>query len=313
MVKKQYIATISKVPALGDRVREFVISTGHIDRDNDRVAVAGWKLDNYRKNPVVLFAHDYSGLPVARCLSLRQQGDELIAAAEFAKHEQAQTVLDLIDGGFLNATSVGFRPVGNGTPNQFGGTDFPSAELLEFSIVPVPANPEALVLRLCGATEKSGRAISAANSDHINIAHAMLADMGEDFADLRRCLRSVTSKHREAVDRLTELKRVADHNDDSDLDGHVHEVINPQPTDDGGDIIDLDIDDDGDDTPTYEAAAALFTDAMQTITKSVKRDEIDIDRNKLHTMARETARAVLREVIAEEVARGLRMARGRLD
>jgi len=40
-----------------DRVIEFTISTPVIDRANDIVNVEGWKLDNYMKNPVVLWAH----------------------------------------------------------------------------------------------------------------------------------------------------------------------------------------------------------------------------------------------------------------
>jgi len=154
MVRKQFICDeIKAVPSgstLGTdptRQRTFIISTGKVDRDNDVVSVAGWNLTNYLKNPVVLWAHDYDSLPLARAVDVRIEGANLVATAEFADHEMANTVLRLIDGGFLRATSVGFRPE-SFTPNsERRGIDFKTQELLEFSIVPVPSNPDALIMR----------------------------------------------------------------------------------------------------------------------------------------------------------------------
>lgn len=141
-VWKQFNAEIK---AGAGRVRRFVISTSTPDRDNDTIAVAGWKLDNYRRNPVVLWAHDYQSLPLGRAVSVAVDGDKLVADAEFADHDMANAVLKLIDGGFLRATSVGFRPLTSTYNNARGGTDYTAQELLEFSLVPVPANPEALI------------------------------------------------------------------------------------------------------------------------------------------------------------------------
>jgi phage head maturation protease len=62
-------------------------------------------------------------------------------------------VYRLARGGFLAATSVGFRPLKweyttdkeRGADDWFPGIDFEEQELVEFSIVTVPANPEALM------------------------------------------------------------------------------------------------------------------------------------------------------------------------
>jgi hypothetical protein len=51
----------------------------------------------------------------------------------------------MLAGGFLNATSVGFQPVEWTYNEDHGGYDFIRNELLEHSVVPVPANPEALM------------------------------------------------------------------------------------------------------------------------------------------------------------------------
>lgn len=145
---KEYVA--DTVKAEGERKYTFAISTGAVDRERDTVAVDGWQLDNYRKNPVVLWAHDYGGLPVGRAESVIARSGQLVARMEFVPAEVypfAETVRQLVDGGFLKATSVGFRPLENGWKfnDARGGYDFTKQELLEFSIVPVPANPEALV------------------------------------------------------------------------------------------------------------------------------------------------------------------------
>lgn len=151
-VRKEYIAEILPVVAKdGDatdisRRRTFVISTASPDRDNDVVEVAGWQLENYRKNPVVLWAHDYRALPIGKAIEVGIRDGKLESTMEFADHEMANVVMRLVDGGFLRATSVGFRPSKYVLNEDRRGIDFTEQELLEFSIVPVPANPEALIV-----------------------------------------------------------------------------------------------------------------------------------------------------------------------
>ena len=155
IVRKQIAGSFEKAaaegttPLAGDtsepQTRRFCISTQAVDRDNDTVAVAGWKTDNYLKNPVVLWAHDYSALPIGKCVNLSVSDGKLMGTCQFADHPMAKTVLSLVDGGYLNATSVGFKPIDYSLNQDRQGMDFKSQELLEFSIVPVPANPQALI------------------------------------------------------------------------------------------------------------------------------------------------------------------------
>lgn len=137
----------------GGRVRTFTITTGNPDREKDVINPDGWMLANYRNNPVVLFAHDYRSLPVGKGLNIRQGPGSLIADVEFPPpgvYAFADTVLGMIDFGALKATSVGFDPAEWTIDEQRGGYNFIRQELLEFSIVPVPANAEALQLALKG-------------------------------------------------------------------------------------------------------------------------------------------------------------------
>lgn len=142
----------------GSRKVRFVISTASVDRQNDTVSQTGWRLDRYLLNPVVLFGHNYRGLPVGRCTALAVDGDKLMAEVEFmpaAVSAFADEVFRIVKWGGLNATSVGFRPIKWAFNEERGGFDFIEQELLEFSIVSVPANPEALVTQ---------RALAAADS-----------------------------------------------------------------------------------------------------------------------------------------------------
>jgi HK97 family phage prohead protease len=133
------------------RAATFTISTETVDRMGDTIAVDGWKLEAYRKNPVVLWAHDSTSLPVAKAPKIWTEKTSLKADAEFTPKGMARfndTVFEMLKGGFLNATSVGFAPLKYAfvdDPARWSGIDFLEQELLEFSIVPVPANSEALV------------------------------------------------------------------------------------------------------------------------------------------------------------------------
>lgn len=139
----------AEVKAIGDRAVRFVVSTGGVDRDNDTIAPSGWRLDAYRRNAVVLWAHNYDQLPIARCTSIGVENATLIAVAEFPPaglYQFADVVLGMLRAGFLSAVSVGFRPVRAVPSPDRRGTDYAEAELLEFSVVPVPANADALVI-----------------------------------------------------------------------------------------------------------------------------------------------------------------------
>jgi HK97 family phage prohead protease len=143
----------TEAQAEGHRRMRFVISTGGIDRDGDVLMPAGWQLDAYRKNPVVQFAHDYKALPIAKCVDIRATSTGLEAVVEFpprGTYDFADTVHDMLKGGFLNATSVGFRPIEFEDDHFRKGKNYLKQELTEFSIVPVPAatrTPSSSVLR----------------------------------------------------------------------------------------------------------------------------------------------------------------------
>lgn len=122
---------------------EVVISTADFDRQGETINQNGWELDPYRTNPIVLWAHDYSALPIGIADEIEAKDGKLIARGRFAPESAnpfAQQVRRLYDLKIVRATSVGF------IVKEAKDKMITKAELLEFSFVPVPANPFALSL-----------------------------------------------------------------------------------------------------------------------------------------------------------------------
>jgi len=126
------------------------VSTSARDRMDEVVSAEGGDLKKFKKNPVVLFAHDYNQPPIAKALWIKREGDGILSKMKFASTEFAQEIFNLYKDGFMKAFSIGFVP----KEYKFGkGKEDPSVtylkwELLEYSAVPVPANPEALALAI---------------------------------------------------------------------------------------------------------------------------------------------------------------------
>jgi len=153
LIRKDLNFEIKAVGDPQDRVLEFVGSTAQVDRYGDVIEVEGWDLKNYKKNPVFLWAHDYRQPPVGKALKVAKTDQGLMFQVKFATAEEypfADTIYKLYLGGYLKATSVGFQdlerePITDKDGKQVGWR-FKKQELYELSAVPVPANPNALIM-----------------------------------------------------------------------------------------------------------------------------------------------------------------------
>lgn len=129
-------------------------STADIDRDGDIILPKAFEktLLEYRKNPVVLWAHDHSSPPIGKSLAEKIEEAGLLFNPQFAVKEDPDhsgKIFKLYNGGYLNAFSVGFIPE-NSEEQEIDGKSvnvFTEVELLEVSAVPVPSNRGALALR----------------------------------------------------------------------------------------------------------------------------------------------------------------------
>lgn len=140
--------------AEGRRLVRFVASDETVDRYGDVIRASGWQLDNFRRNPILLFNHNTSNLPLGKVEPIAVEGNALVAHAEFSPPGRSgftDSIWALIGDGVINAVSVGFLPLADPLPiydaaKQVTGFEFVSQELLELSVVNVPANPNALAI-----------------------------------------------------------------------------------------------------------------------------------------------------------------------
>lgn len=125
-----------------DNKFHIVISDALEDRHGD-IVKQSWVLKNYNKNPVLLDSHNYSSLEyiIGKLSGLKVKDDMLQGDAEFAlSNPRGMLGYNLAAGGYLNAVSAGFIPL------EFGEKgEILRSELLEVSMVSVPANPRSLI------------------------------------------------------------------------------------------------------------------------------------------------------------------------
>lgn len=255
-VEKRIYSTV--VEATGDEPT-ITISTAGVDRDSDIVEPSGAELDSYRRNPVVLYGHDHRSIPIGATTKIESTARGLRASWRWLEGDEfAGRVKNAWTQGVLRAASIGFKPIAY-EPRSGGGVTFTKWELLEWSVVAVPANPEAT------------RALKAFGLAPDEVESVLMLDDGGgddavvfDDADLRRAMAEVMpdltrTVVREMAGRLT---RAA-------LDRARGRIV------DAGDLALLDPD-----------------------SRRVKRAE---------------ASAAVADHIRSEVARGLRLARGRVD
>lgn len=171
MERKTFAAEVVEKAAGGGQIR---ISTAGIDRDRDRVICRGAQADNYLRNPVVQWGHGYyePWQTIGRTTDLQIGESEIVASFELrpaANDQDPQNIVKLLwDGGWVNTASIGFNPL-EWVDNEFGGKDITRWELLEWSLVPIPANQDALRLaaKALGGARGEGRGADSESLDDL--------------------------------------------------------------------------------------------------------------------------------------------------
>ena len=128
---------------------DFVASTAREDSYGDVIDQSSWQLADYINNPIVLYGHQSRELPIGRASNVGVRNGQLECTIRLASAEanpEAEKVWRLIKEGVLKTVSVGFLPV-DGRYETIAGREvfvWRSPILKEISVVPVPANPDAL-------------------------------------------------------------------------------------------------------------------------------------------------------------------------
>jgi hypothetical protein len=127
------------------RTAVYTFSDESVGRDGHIVRASAWHVQNFQKNPVFLWCHDDSVPAIGRVFDLHTVGRDLVGSVKYASTEFADSVFELVRGGFLNATSTSWQPLEFERMDSGSGLIFTSVDLLEISQVNVPALPSALI------------------------------------------------------------------------------------------------------------------------------------------------------------------------
>jgi HK97 family phage prohead protease len=138
-----------------DRTIRFVASDETVDRYGDVVSAKGWQLDNFKANPIFLWGHNYDA-PIGRVVKVGVEDGRLMSTARLASEGTSEFIdglWKLIKQKIVNAVSVGFTVNSEDDyeairdeEERVVGLHFLRQELLEISLVAVPANPSALLV-----------------------------------------------------------------------------------------------------------------------------------------------------------------------
>ncbi len=165
--KEVFSSDYSGVVKSVDMMKRTLVMTGTDetkDRDGDIIRLSGWNMDNYKKNPVFLWAHNYGSVPLARAEKVTKKKEPprmefLLQFPTKGIYPFADMILELYEEKIINASSVGFIPMkwnpieedknDDNRRNPYG-REYIGQELLELSGCAVPSNPSAVQNALKG-------------------------------------------------------------------------------------------------------------------------------------------------------------------
>jgi HK97 family phage prohead protease/HK97 family phage major capsid protein len=218
-----------------DDPAEYVLSDESVDRMGDVIMASGWELSDFRKNPIALFNHDKDAV-IGRWTNVRIDGDRLLGRLVLAAAGTSRLVDEvraLFEQKMLRAVSVGFRvlksePLTEDADKYFGPFRFLKQQLLEASMVAVPANPNALqVSRSYPLTADAQRQLFGPSASEKLTRPSALSRVTASTTSRGRSPMSTLSRRIEAVqkelnayrDRLDELSKIDDPSEDD-----IHEI-----------------------------------------------------------------------------------------
>lgn len=127
-----------------------VASTNSVDRHGEVVDNNGWDLKSFQKNPVILWGHDHNepAIGVSKKTWVEGTGKKAKLMIQPMLHDvtdKARAIKKLVEMGVIKTLSVGFKPL-----ESPDGITFTKNELLEVSMVNVPANADAMMMAYKG-------------------------------------------------------------------------------------------------------------------------------------------------------------------
>lgn len=190
MEKRYTKAVITR--ASKDQESDFIAiaSTAVEDRHGEVVSVDGWDLKAFKENPILLWAHQHDeiGIGQAKKFWVEGSGKKAKLMIEGFIHEateKSRALKYLVKEGIIKTVSVGFKPI------EMEGNTYTKQELLEVSLVNVPANSQAMVSAVKGLREAG---FKDETINEVGIPTAVLDELASIRKDIDK-LKTVVKTH----------------------------------------------------------------------------------------------------------------------
>ena len=204
-----------------ERTIEHYISTETINRYGYRLKNDGLNDTDYRKNPIVLYNHTLSGfcdnpppkeLIIGKNLSFSTDSTGILAVTKFADTPLGEDIMQMNKEGLMKAWSVGWN-----SNDGFVEVDkIPTMlkwELLEYSSVIIPANPDAVNKMLSFTHTNSLKRV-------LNLDLAILSykqEFDNELSELKEKIKLLTTpdtsgSDKKIIDTKNELKSLLNDN-----------------------------------------------------------------------------------------------------
>lgn len=175
-------------------VTRFIGSSESVDRDGEIVSLDGWDFMNFINNPVVLWMHERRALPIGKIVGIYKDKVRRLLYFDVMfseSHELARSVKSLVDEGIVRATSVGFKI------NDWKWVEdtlvFTKVELLELSIVTIPANQDAVIENDNGDNMEIKSADTDALREAITVMQETLNGVNTAIGDLKERVETIAN------------------------------------------------------------------------------------------------------------------------
>jgi HK97 family phage prohead protease len=163
-----YASVFGNVDSYGD-----IVAKGAFSKSIEKIEKAGKVIS-------VFYGHNMEDprANIGRVIELREDSHGLFfkAQLDLSGGTYGRLVYEQLKDGRLDSLSFGFSVIDGA--NAEAGYELRELELYEISVVPIPANQEALITEV-----KAGRAISAKNMDLIRRAHEALGELLSAYED----------------------------------------------------------------------------------------------------------------------------------
>jgi HK97 family phage prohead protease len=192
---------------------DFIASTPDQDSDGD-IVEQDFVYDRFIKNPVILFAHNSRALPIGKASNVGVRDGVLKMTVTFASKKAnplAEQVFQLIKEDMLRAMSIGFIPrdIRRELRDDKEVWILSKNELIESSVVPIPANQNALAELKAKALRKHAPPSEPTNAADGGQENSMdVEQLQKDIAELTDAKEAMSKELEALKERYTSLEEL---------------------------------------------------------------------------------------------------------